>query len=307
MRKVVFMGTPDYATCILQELLTCSDFEVVLLVTQPDKPAGRGQSLTPPHIKQWVLENKISIDIYQPTSLKIQEAQERIAQAKADFIVVAAYGQILPLQILQLAPCINLHASLLPKYRGASPIQSAILHNETFSGVTAMLMQEGLDSGDMLGFSYVKLDPHVRVETLFATLAICAAKLTVKTLKNFHNIEALQQNKLAISYAKKIQKTDGLVDLSNEKACDIYTKFRAFDPWPGIFLSSGLKLKQIKPSHVKAKWSAGMIQEICPTSLQLTCKEGCLEIISVQPTSKKQMNSVDYARGKRLECGNPLV
>ena len=156
--RVVFMGTPDYATRILKRLIATDGIEVVLLVTQPDKPVGRKQIMTPPDTKRYLLEKASGIEIFQPRTLRDPESIEKIKAADADFIVVAAFGQILPKAVLDLAPCINLHASLLPRYRGASPIQAAILHRDLYSGVTAMLMDEGLDTGAMLGWSYQKID-----------------------------------------------------------------------------------------------------------------------------------------------------
>lgn len=164
--KIVFMGTPDYATEIFKELFTCKDIEVPLLITQPDKPVGRKQLLTPPHTKAYVVDNSLEIEIYQPTTLRSDEAYEYINSFSPDYIVVAAYGQILPKKILDIAPCINLHASLLPQYRGASPIQSSLLNEDKFAGVTSILMEEGLDTGDILGFSYFELDEKIVVGEL---------------------------------------------------------------------------------------------------------------------------------------------
>lgn len=303
--RVVFMGTPDYATRILQELLACEGIETPLLVTQPDKPVGRRQILTPSHTKKYILDNSVQVEIYQPKTLKTNEAYEKINSFKPDFIVIAAYGQILPMDILNIAPCINLHASLLPQYRGASPIQSSLLNKDSFAGVTSMLMEEGLDTGDMLGFSYFKLDEHIRVETLFEKLSTMAAKLTIKTIKNFSLLEPIKQSNVDKSYAKKIKKSDGLVSFSQQSAVQIYTKFRAYDPWPGLFLDSGLKLKEIKvikgigkPSTIIAIEEAGII---------VACKSGALSVKTLQPPSKKEMKASDYARGKRLEVGNSMV
>jgi methionyl-tRNA formyltransferase len=304
--KIVFMGTPDYATEILKEIFTCKDFEVVLLITQPDKPVGRKQILTPPHTKKWCIENNIDIPIYQPATLKTDEAKEYIASCKADFIVVAAYGQILPKQILDIAPCINLHASLLPKYRGASPIQSSILHNDTYTGVTSMLMAEGLDTGDILGFSYLRLDEHIKVDALFQKLSLMAAKLTIKTLKNFQNILPIIQKDVATSYAKKITKNDGLISFEDENAQEIYTKFRSYDPWPGIFLASGMKLKEISVSQLISDKPAGTIVNT-KEKISVTCKSGVLDITLLQPPSKNVLKATDYIRGQRLEVGNTLV
>ncbi len=305
MRRIVFMGTPDYATNILKGLVEFNDIEVPLLVTQPDKPVGRKQVLTPPHTKAYILENSLNIEIYQPNTLKTEDAYEYINSFKPDFIVVAAYGQILPKNILDIAPCINLHASLLPQYRGASPIQSSLLNEDKFAGVTSMLMEEGLDTGDILGFSYFKLDEEIKVDKLFEKLSNMAAKLTIKTLNNFHNIEPLKQNSSDTSYAKKIKKQDGLISFSNQSAREIYTKFRAYDPWPGLFVDSGLKLKDIE--LIKGIGKPNTIIAIETNSIVVTCKEGALRIKSVQPSSKKQMNVIDYVRGKRLEVGSSLV
>lgn len=302
---VIFMGTPDYATEILKELFTCKEIKVPLLVTQPDKPVGRKQVLTPPHTKQYVLEENVDIEIYQPKTLRSDEAYEKIKSYKPDFIVVAAYGQILPKNILDIAPCINLHASLLPSYRGASPIQSSLLNNDKFAGVTSMLMEEGLDTGDMLGFSYLELDEKIKVDELFTKLSQMAAKLTINTLQNFYNIKPLKQNNSDTSYAGKIKKENGLVSFETQSADDIYTNFRAYTPWPGLFLESGLKLKEIEV--VKGIGKAGSIIATLDDSIIVTCKEGALKIKSVQPASKKQMNAIDYIRGKRLEVGNTLV
>ena len=302
---VVFMGTPDYATCILEELVKDKDISVPLLVTQEDKKVGRKQVLTPPHTKDYVLKNDLDIEIYQPKSLKNDEAYEKIKSYNPDFIVVAAFGKILPKSILDIAPCINLHASLLPKYRGASPIQSSLLNSDEFAGVTSMLMEEGLDTGDMLGFSYIELDEHIRVGELFEKLSQMAAKLTIKTLKNFDKLKPIKQLNCDTSYAKKITKQDGLVDLKKESANEIYTKFKAYTPWPGIFLENGLKLKEIE--LVKGIGKPNSIIAIEDESIIVTCKSGALRLNIVQPSSKKPMNGVDYIRGKRLELGNSLV
>ena len=154
MIKVVYMGTPEYAKVILESLINHSEICVDLVLTQPDRPVGRKKVLTPPPVK--VLAQKCDIEVLQPNSLKEDDIKDAIASKKPDFIVVAAFGMLLPKDILDIAPCINLHASILPKYRGASPIQQAILNGDEFSGVTAMLMDEGLDTGDMLGFKFIK-------------------------------------------------------------------------------------------------------------------------------------------------------
>ena len=238
------MGTPDYATTIFIELLK-SKYEIVGLFTQPDKPVGRKQILTPPHIKQYCIDENIKLPIFQPLKLKNnQEAKEEIQQLKPDFILVAAYGQILPKDILDIAPCINLHASLLPNYRGASPIQESLLNDDSFTGVTSMLMEEGLDSGDILGFQYLKITRTMEVSEAFEKLSHIAAQLTITTLDNFENINAIKQNESLVTFCKKIKKDDGLVDFGDAKK--LFLKYKAYSYWPGVFLSSELKLKEIE-------------------------------------------------------------
>lgn len=304
--RVVFMGTPSYATTILKALLKDSGIDVVLLVTQEDKPVGRKQVLTPPHIKAWLLEQNTHIEIYQPKTLRTEEAQTKIASLKPDFIVVAAYGQILPKAVLDIAPCINLHASLLPKYRGASPIQSTLLANETYAGVTSMLMEEGLDTGAMLGFSYLKIKPEHNATLLFDILADIAAALTVITLKNFTSLAPLSQVSANATHCKKIKKEDGLVSFE-QSAQNIITRYKALSPWPGLFLESGLKLLDIEHFSDKEESTSGIIKEIIPEGVIMTCKQGSLLLKTLQPVSKNAMNALDYIRGKRLNIGDSLV
>jgi methionyl-tRNA formyltransferase len=300
------MGTPAYATTILEALLKNSDIEVVLLVTQEDKPVGRKQVITPPDTKAWLSKHDLHIEIYQPKSLRSEEAQVKIASLMPDFIVVAAYGQILPKAVLDIAPCINLHASLLPKYRGASPIQSTLLANETYAGVTSMLMEEGLDTGPMLGFSYLKIEPEYNAPLLFDLLANAAAKLTIMTLQNFTLLAPLAQVSANATHCKKIKKEDGLVSF-DQSAQFIATQYKALTPWPGVFLDSGLKLLDLELYSNEEETLTGIIKEIKAEGVVVTCKKGALLLKTLQPISKNAMNAVDYIRGKRLNSGHTLV
>ncbi len=303
--KIVFMGTPDYATAILKELVN-SDIEVSLVVTQPDKPVGRKQILTPPHVKAWILEEGLDIDIYQPKTLKSDEAKVKIGSYNPDFIVVAAYGQILPLEILDIAPCINLHASLLPMYRGASPIQSSILKRDEFTGVTAMLMEEGLDSGDILAFRYI-YSKNKRVDELFDDLSDAAAKLTLAVLKSFNILNPVEQIAADASYCVKIKKDNGLFDF-HQSANEIYTKYRAYTPWPGIFLKNGLKIKKLElVDDVGVYEKTGIVKEIGKDYIVVTCRAGLVKILRLQAPSKKEITAAEYVRGKRIELENSLV
>ncbi len=303
MIRVLFMGTPSYATAILKALVEAADIEVVALITQPDKPVGRKQLLTPPDTKAYLLEQESQISIYQPSSLKNDEAKRFIKACSPDFIVVAAFGQILPKEILEIAPCINLHASILPKFRGASPIQDAILSREKFSGVSAMKMDEGLDTGDILAMSYLNIEKMHAVE-LFSALSDIAAELTLKTIRTYESIAPLKQVSADSSYAKKIKKEDGLVDFKDAKEIDV--KYRAFIYWPGIFCESGLKLKALSLKSDEGNFKAGEILEIADDYAVIGCKTGSLILYKVQAPSKKEVFIGDYIRGKRLEVGDCL-
>lgn len=304
--RIVFMGTPSYATTILKALMDDAQMDVVLVVTQEDKPVGRKQLLTPPHIKAWLQDSGSTIEMYQPKSLRTDEAVEKIASCSPDFIIVAAYGKLLPKAILEIAPCINLHASLLPKYRGASPIQSTLLHNDLYAGVTSMLMEEGLDTGAMLGFTYYPIASNDNAGKLFDSLAKDAASLTLTTLKHFNVLSPLKQISANSSHCKKITKEEGEVSFEMDSKA-IMTQYRALAPWPGIFLASGLKLLEIEKGVSVQSSSVGTIQEITKEGIVVACNEGTLLLKSVQPSSKSAMNATDYVRGKRLGLGDTLA
>lgn len=304
-KRILFMGTPDYATTIFKELIN-SKYEVIGLFTQPDKPVGRKQVLTPPHIKQYCLDENLNLPIFQPLKLRgNEEAKKQIEDLKPDFIIVAAYGQILPKEILDIAPCINLHASLLPKYRGASPIQESLLNDDYFTGVTSMLMEEGLDSGDILGLQYLKITSTMEVSEAFEKLSIIAATLTITTLDNFENIKPIKQNEAEVSFCKKIKKEDGLVNFLDAKK--LYLKYKAYSYWPGIFLETELKLKDIELVEENSINKEGEILEISKDFIVIGCKKGSLKIKTLQAPSKKAISSVDFIRGQRLEVGDILL
>ncbi|MDD3055217.1 MAG: methionyl-tRNA formyltransferase [Aliarcobacter sp.] len=304
-KRILFMGTPDYATTIFKELIN-SEYEIVGLFTQPDKPVGRKQILTPPHIKQFCIDESFNIPIFQPLKLRgNEEVVEEIKELKPDFIIVAAYGQILPKEILDIAPCINLHASLLPKYRGASPIQESLLNDDVYTGVTSMLMEEGLDSGDILGLQYLKITPTMEVSEAFEKLSLIAAKLTLTTLDNYENIKPIKQNESEVSFCKKIKKEDGFVDFFDAKK--LYLKYKAYSYWPGIFLESELKLKDIELNDEISINNQGQILEIKNDFIVIACKKGSLRIKTLQAPSKKAINSIDFIRGQRLEINSILI
>ncbi|MDR1615199.1 MAG: methionyl-tRNA formyltransferase [Campylobacteraceae bacterium] len=298
--RIVFMGTPSFATTIFKALVEACDVEVCALFTQPDKKSGRGQVLTAPHIKQFAQESNLKLDILQPENIK--ESKEFIASLKPDFIIVAAYGKILPLSILQIAPCINLHASLLPKYRGASPIQQAILNNDGYSGITAMKMNEGLDTGEMLGFSYVFIK-DLNSDALFHLLSKKAADLTLKVIRSYPYILPLKQNDAVSSKTAKIAKEDGMVDF-NLTCKELRQKLLAFTPWPGVFLSSGLKLKSFECEETNHNSRTGVIVQVDQKEAVVTCADGYVKLFRVAAASKQETDALSYINGKRIGVGD---
>ena len=302
--NIVFMGTPEYAAKILRAL-TEAEFEIAAVFTQPDKPVGRRQVLTPSEVKIYAQQHLPAVPIFQPASLKDEAVAVQIKELKPDFIVVAAYGKILPQAVLDIAPCINLHASILPKYRGASPIQSALLAGEKQTGVTAMLMDAGLDTGDMLDFVYTPCEDKTAAQ-LFSELGDLAGELIVRTLRNFANLAPLRQDDAQATHCKKIAKSDGLFSFE-QSAEQIYNKFRALTPWPGIYLASGLKILdlEILREYCERKFErAGEILHIDKFGFCVSCGEGAVKIIKVQEPGKKPVDASAYLNGKRLGIGD---
>ncbi len=300
--RVIFMGTPEYAQKILQTLLESKDIEVVGVYTQPDKPVGRKKIMTPPPVK--TLAQKHNIAVYQPNRLRDEDVVAKLLTIECDYIVVAAYGQILPKEILQHAPCINLHASILPAYRGASPIQQTLLNGDTKTGVTAMLMDEGLDTGDIIKVQTIEVGDDEMVSSLFERLTEVASELTVDVLKNFSAYTPQQQDESKASHCKKITKKDGEVIFDN--ALTLFNKYRAFTPWPGVYLESGLKLKNMALEDIKSTNVPGEILEIDEEGIVVGCAQGSVRICKVQPASKKEMDVLSYINGKRVSVADIL-
>ncbi len=300
--NIVFMGTPDYAEAILQRILQQTDMNVVGVYTQPDKPVGRKKVMTAPSVKTLALAYKI--DVYQPSRLRDKETITELLKIKCDYIVVAAYGQILPKEVLQHAPCINLHASILPAYRGASPIQQTLLNDDKKTGVTAMMMEEGLDTGDIIKVQEIDVSKTMIVGELFDALTRVACDLTIDILKNFKTFTPQKQDESQASYCKKVSKEDGLV--SFDDAQELYAKYRAYTPWPGVYLASGLKLKSIELLEKCTQNSAGEILDIEKEYIAVGCSKGTLKINRVQPQSKKEMDMNSYINGKRLVLADRL-
>ena len=232
------MGTPHYAKEILNTLIEAEDMEVSLVLTQPDRPVGRKKVLTPPPVKSLALEH--GIEVLQPNRLSDEGIEHAIKNLKPDFIVVAAFGQILPKSILDVAPCINLHASLLPQYRGASPVQQSLLHGDEKTGVTSMLMEEGLDTGPMLEKVEFVIPSDMRLHALMAQLTSDACTLTLSTIRNYDNLTAQIQDESEATTYKRRKPSESelsLDDIQNKTAEELFDFIRALeDPYPNAFI-----------------------------------------------------------------------
>lgn len=302
--RIIFMGTPSYATEIFKALLQNTNFKVVGLVAQPDRPAGRKKTLTPPDTKRYLLEVGIDLPLLQPEKMRDSGVAEWLQELRPDVMIVAAFGQILPQEILDIAPCYNLHASILPAYRGASPIQESLLHYDEWCGVSFMEMERGLDCGPMLGYRYVKSGDKGFVR-LWDELSRAAADLTVACLQNLDQLRPLKQSGAGASYCRKIKKEDGLVQL--DRSVSVMAKYRAYEFWPGIHLESGLKLKKVALHSASGNYRPGEVLKIENDHLLIGCQQGALKIFNVQAPSKQAVDALSYSRGKRLQSGDTLL
>jgi methionyl-tRNA formyltransferase len=300
--KIVYMGTPHYAKEILETLVHAEDMEVSLVLTQPDRPVGRKKVLTAPPVK--VLAEEHGIEVLQPNRLSDEGIFEAIQSAKPDFIIVAAFGQILPKNILDIAPCINLHASLLPQYRGASPVQQSLLNGDGKTGVTSMLMEEGLDTGYILEKMEFVIPEDMRLHALMQQLTEDACRLTLQTVRNFKAIVPEKQDEALASLCKKIKKSDGQIDFDDAQR--IYNKYRAFEGWPGIFTENGTKLDEIKLLESQHSHTAGEILDFDGEGVVVGCSIGALKIGTLQPASKKAMSAKAYCVGRGIKIGHSL-
>lgn len=303
MKRVVYMGTPQYAKEILKTIINNKDIEISLVLTQPDRVVGRKKELKAPEVK--VLALQYNLKVLQPQKLSDNGVYEAIIEAKPDLIIVAAFGQLLPQKILDIAPCINLHASLLPQYRGASPVQQSLLNGDRFTGVTAMLMEKGLDSGPVLGYRYFEIPKDMTLPDLMDRLSRDASLLTLDILEKFEKINPIAQIRAVSTHCKKIKKSDGEVSFDN--AVELYNKYRAFLGWPGIFISNGTKLLDIELVDIKEHYNMGEILSINSSSIIVGCSVGSIKIGRLQPISKKAMDAKSYCVGRGLKVGNSLL
>lgn len=301
-KTVVYMGTPHYAKEILQTLVDADDMDVKLVLTQPDRPVGRKKVLTPPPVKVVAQEN--DIEVLQPERLSDEGIEDAIRSVNPDFIVVAAFGQILPKFILDIAPCINLHASLLPQYRGASPVQQSLLNGDNVTGVTSMLMEEGLDTGPILEKIEFKIPEDMRLFALMEQLTKDACTLTLSTLRSFEDFIPEPQDESKATLCKKIKKSDGEVDFSD--ATEVYNKYRAFEGWPGIFTQNGTKFDNVTLVERENEHQPFEILSFEEDDVVLGCTKGSLKVGTLQPASKKPMSAKAYCVGRGLKVGDTI-
>lgn len=310
--RILFMGTPDFAVFALRALIESGE-DVIGVVTQPDQPRGRGYVLTPPPVKVCASEN--GIPVYQPEKLKTQDFSELLFRLDPELIVVAAYGKILPAAVLDYPAygCINIHGSLLPEYRGAAPIQRAIMDGKTVTGITTMMMDAGLDTGDILLTGEVGIEPEDNFETVHDKMGACGAEVLLRTL------EALRQGTLTrtpqdgsrSTYAAKIEKSDCVLHFG-DMAKSLHDRIRALSPFPLAFtrLPNG-KLLKITEARVSERQKgddvpAGTVLSTDGGKLFVACGTGVLEILGVLPEGKGRMSAAAFLNGHGVKTGDRL-
>ena len=310
--KIIFMGTPDFAVGTLEALIEAGH-EVVLAVTQPDKPKGRGKEMQYTPVKECALKH--DIPVFQPRRVREEECIEELRKYNADIMVVVAFGQILPKEILEMCTygCVNVHASLLPKYRGSAPIQWAIIDGEEVTGVTTMQMDEGLDTGDMLLKTEVTIEPKETGGSLFDKLAQAGAKLCVETLEALQNktVTPIPQGETTTAYAKMLDKQLGNIDW-NKTAVQIERLIRGLTPWPSAYTNWNDKVMKIWDAEVSAidteteDAKPGTIVKVEKDAFYVQTGEGLLKVCELQIPGKKRMDAGAFLRGYQVKVGEKL-
>lgn len=303
--KILFMGTPDFARAHLEALIQ-QGYEVSAVITQPDKPKGRKKIMTMPPVKEYALEK--GIPVYQPETLKDGAIESVLNDYKPDMIIVVAYGKLLPEYVLNFPKygCINVHGSLLPKYRGAAPVQRAIIDGESVTGVTVMHMDKGLDTGDMILKEECAVDIDDDAESLFAKLEKVGVRALMKAVREIENGTALRekQDDSMSSYAKILTSETGRIDWSMT-AKGVHDLVRGTHPWPSAYaFLDGKKIKITKSSLADGCGKPGeVIASSVKQGLTVACADGALNVIRLQAEGGKEMASQDYLRGHEIKIG----
>lgn len=309
--RIVFMGTPEFA-CPSLEHLILNQYRVAAVYTQPDRPAGRGRGLVAPPVKGVAVN--WGLPVVQPESLKSAEAVSRLAALSPDVIVVAAFGQILPQSVLDIprCGCVNIHPSLLPRFRGASPVAAAILSGDEFTGVSIMLMDAGMDTGPVLTRAAVPVSPQDNTGSLTEKLSLIAARLLQETLTGWWRRELVPQpqEETEATYSAQITKEEGEIDW-HLSAAEIWRRVRAFNPWPGCYTRwRGKQLKIIEATPLPDKGDSGVGQVVDlpgrEAMLGVSTGDGILGVRKVQLEGKKAMSAADFLRGQRDFIGAVL-
>ncbi|MBR1535149.1 MAG: methionyl-tRNA formyltransferase [Ruminococcus sp.] len=300
--KLIYMGTPDFAVPCLEKLIE-SGHEVSAVFTQPDKPVGRKQVLTPPDVKVCALKHGLTV--YQPNSMRDGTAMEIIRKVDPDAIIVAAYGKILPKEILDFPRygCINVHGSLLPKYRGAAPIQWSVINGDPETGVTIMQMNEGIDTGDMLLQKTLPIEIDDTAESMFDKLAELGAKTLIEALEKLERGELSpeKQDESHATYASMLDKSISLIDW-NKSGTAVHNLVRGLYSWPVAYtLLHGKKLKILRTSPCDKSGEAGKVLSLDP--LTVACGEGSVIIHELQLEGKKRMDAKTFLVGHKLSVG----
>ncbi|MBR7151073.1 MAG: methionyl-tRNA formyltransferase [Clostridia bacterium] len=306
--RILFMGTPDFALFSLRALVEAGE-DVVGVVTQPDKPKGRGYTLTPPPVKVYAEEK--GLPVYQPKTLRDEAFAELLRQIDPEVIVVVAFGKILPANVLDYPKygCVNVHGSLLPAYRGAAPMQRAIIDGCAETGITTMFMADGIDTGDMLLKKSVAIDLHDTFETVHDKLGECGAELLLRTLALLEagEITPEKQDDALATYAQKIEKEDCLLDFSRT-AKEVHDRIRGLSPIPLSFTHTpdGRLLKVVSSDLCTGKGKPGEVISLENGRITVACGEGAVALLSVLPEGKKRMSAADFINGRRISVGDIL-
>ena len=309
--KILFMGTPDFALFSLRALVEAGE-NIIGVVTQPDKPKGRGYTLTPPPVKVYAMEK--GIPVYQPNTLRGEEFAELLEELSPDLIIVVAYGKILPANVLEFPKygCINVHGSILPAYRGAAPMQRAIMEGQRETGITTMMMDVGLDTGDMLLVSKVAIQENDNFETMHDKLGECGANTLLETLKELRagTLTRTKQDDSLATYAAKIEKSDCLINFT-KSANEVHNQIRGLSPIPLAFTYTpdGKMLKVTATEIAKREGTlalAGTVLSLNGGEIEVACGVGSVSILSVLPEGKKRMAAADFINGRKIAVGDVL-
>ncbi len=308
--RILFMGTPEFALFSLRALVESGE-DIIGVVTQPDKPRGRGYTLTPPPVKVYAMEQ--NIPVYQPTRVRDEEFAALLAQLDPELIIVTAYGKILPQNVLEYPKygCINVHGSLLPEYRGAAPMQRAIMEGKCETGITTMMMDIGMDTGDMLLQGVVPILEDDNFEDIHDKMGVCGAEVLLDTLKELREgtLRRTPQDHTRATHAAKIEKEDCLIDFTkNAKA--VHDQIRGLSPIPLSFthLPDGklLKIIEAKISQTGLRGKGGEVLSLAEGKITVACGDGAIDLITVLPEGKKRMAAGEFINGRKLNVGDQL-